>query len=903
MTIASQPTRAVASSGRPCTQSAVDVALHLDTDLQAGLGSRDAAERLEAVGPNELDEGARMPAWRLLVHQFTNTMILVLAAAGAVTFFIGERTDTVVIVVIVLLNGVVGFVQEYRAEQAVAALKQLATTTVRVVRDGGILVVPAPELVPGDLVRLAAGDVVPADLRLVDVQGLRVDEAALTGESEPTAKTVDALPEVGASLLGDQTNMAFKGTAGVQGRATGVVVATGMATELGRIAALLSHDPAASTPLQKRLASLGRRLAAAAVVVCAVVFGAGLARGEPTEEMFLTAVSLAVAAIPEGLPAVVTVALALGARRMAARRVVIRRLPAVETLGSVTVICTDKTGTLTENRMTVERVWTPAGTYTVTGIGYSPAGDVDGAGRGADPFLSRLASVAASCNDAVLRPPAPSQPEWTLVGDPTEGALLALAGRLGVERSEMEARRPRCGEIGFDASRRRMTTIHRADDGYWVAIKGALGALFDRVHPDDAAALGRAREAADALADNGYRILALAERWVDVVPADLGELEAELRLVGLVAIADPPRAEVADAVTTCRAAGMTPVMITGDHAGTAAAIARRLGILTSDGVVLTGAELDHLDADALAERVSDIQVYARTNPEQKLRIVDAWRARGAVVAMTGDGVNDAPALQRADIGVAMGITGTDVSKEAAAMILADDNFATIVDAVEEGRRIYDNLRRFVRYLLSTNAGEILIVLAAPLFGLPVPLTAAQILWINLVTDGLPAIALGVEPVEEGTMRRPPRPQGESILARGLWQHALWVGVLMAAIVIPLQAVSRAADWPWQTMVFITVAFLQLGHALAVRSEHQSLFRLGLRTNWWLTGAIAASAVAQLATLYVPPLQSAFGTERLDVAQLAVVAVLSTLVLAAVELEKSWRRRRTFTRSTGVRADH
>ena len=435
----------MSSAWRPCAQSVVDVALHFETELQAGLHAGEAAERLQAGGPNELDEGARRPAWKLLASQFTNTMILVLVAAGAVTFFMGERIDTVVIAVIVLLNGIVGFVQEHKAEQAVAALRQLATNTFRVVRDGEVSEIPSPELVPGDLVQLAAGDVVPADLRLVDVQGLRVDEAALTGESEAAAKTVEALPDVGASLLGDHTNMAFRGTAAVQGRAAGDVVATGMATEIGRITALLSRNPAASTPLQRRLASLGRRLAAAAVIVCAVVFGVGLARGEPTQEMFLTAVSLAVAAIPEGLPAVVTVASALGARRMAARHVVIRRLPAVETLESVTVICTDKTGTLTENRMTVEQVWTSDGTYAVTGIGYSPTGEVDVPGAGSDSFLSHLAMVAASCNDAALQEPAGPEGEWTIVGDPTEAALLALAGRLGIDRSDMEVRRLRCG--------------------------------------------------------------------------------------------------------------------------------------------------------------------------------------------------------------------------------------------------------------------------------------------------------------------------------------------------------------------------------------------------------------------------------------------------------------------------
>jgi Ca2+-transporting ATPase len=864
------------------------LATALGTDLDTGLTDEEAAQRLTTAGRNELAEAEAVPWWALLARQFANTMILVLAIAGAVTFVIGERIDTVVIALIVVLNAAVGFVQEFRAEQAMAALRAMAATTARAVRGGATVDVPAAELVPGDVVRLEAGDVVPADIRLVDVRALRVDEASLTGESEPVSKSARAVPA--EAPLSDRLDMVHKATAVTRGRATGVVVATGMATEVGRIAALLGGRPSPVTPLQRRLAVLGRRLAAAAVVVCAVVFASGVARGEPAEEMFLTAVSLAVAAIPEGLPAVVTVALALGARRMAQRRSVIRRLPAVETLGSVSVICTDKTGTLTENRMTAERVWTPEGMWSVAGEGYDPVGTVDPP-AGDDALLTRLARVAAACNDAILHPPGEPGGHWTLSGDPTEGALAALAGRLGVDAAALERDLPRCGEVAFDADRKRMTTVHRGRAGYWVAVKGALEALAPRLRADDAGVLQQAVAAGAGLADDGYRVLALAERDAPAVPDDLEALETDLQLVGLAAIADPPRPEAERAVATCRAAGVTPVMITGDHPGTASAIAGRLGLLdgTTRGVV-TGPELAGMDDEELADRVGSTPVYARTTPEQKLRIVDAWRSHGDVVAMTGDGVNDAPALQHADIGVAMGITGTEVSKEAADMVLADDDFATIVAAVEEGRRIYDNIRRFVRYLLTTNSGEIWVMLLAPLLGLPVPLTATQILWINLVTDGLPAVALGLEPAEADVMRRRPRPSSESILARGLWQHALLVGLLMAAVLVPMQAAARSAGWPWQTMVFSTLALMQLGHALAVRSERASLFTQGLASNWRLTAAVAASAVLQICSVYLPPLQSAFDTEALTAVQLGVVALASTVAFVAVELEKWWRRR-------------
>jgi P-type Ca2+ transporter type 2C len=880
---------------RPWAVPTGAVAAALATDPVAGLTVDEAADRLERVGPNELVERGRKPPWRLLAEQFANTMILVLIAAAVVTAVIGDLKDTAVILAIVVLNAVVGFAQEYRAEQAMAALKAMAAPSVQVVRDGHLRLVPAAELVPGDVVLLAQGDVLAADLRLVEAAALRVNEAALTGESQPVTKSTEPLPGIDSAVVAERRNLAFRGTAVTGGRGRGLVVATGMATELGRLAELLQAQPPGPTPLQRRLSTLGRRMAAAALVVCAVVFVAGVARGNPADTMFLTAVSLAVAAIPEGLPAVVTVALALGARRMARRRALVRKLPAVETLGSVTVICSDKTGTLTENRMLVQRVWTPAGAYRVAGDGYAPAGPVEGT-DGADPAgddrLRRLGTVAAACNDAVLEPPSGPDGDWELTGDPTEGSLLALAGKLGVDRERLERDRPRVAEVAFDATRRRMTTMHRdPDGGVWAATKGALDALVPLFGPGDAQAGRRAQEVASRWASEGYRVLALAERHLPDVPDPVETAESELRLLGLVAMADPARPESAEAVAACQTAGIVPVMITGDDARTATAIAGRVGILDGGAEVLTGAELGRLDDDALTERVGATRVYARTSPEQKLRIISSWKQQDAVVAMTGDGVNDAPALRRADIGVAMGVTGTDVSKEAADMVLADDNFATIVAAVREGRRIYDNIRRFVRYVLTTNSGEIWVMFLATMLALPVPLLPVQILWINLVTDGLPAIALGLEPAERTTMRRPPRSPNESIFAGGLWQHAVWVGLLMAVVCLALQVWARAMGWPWQTMVFTTLALLQLGHALAVRSERESFFTLGPRTNLLLLGAVTGTLAVQLLIVYVPALQGLFDTEPLSAVQLAVVLAASTVAFIAVEIEK-WVRRHT-----------
>jgi P-type Ca2+ transporter type 2C len=834
---------------------ASDVVDVLGSDGELGLSEAEAERRLSATGPNDLDEEPRRPAWRLLLSQFASTMIVVLIVAALVTVAVGELRDAAVIATILVLNAAVGFVQEHRAEQAMTALKTLTAPIAQVVRQGRQMTLDARALVPGDVLLLEAGDLVAADARLLSCPGLRVDEAALTGESVPVDKDPD--PVAGAeAVLAERTSMVFRGTAVVAGRARAVVVATGMATELGAIAGLLRGGQAPPTPLQRRLGVLGRRLALAALGVCALVFALGVARGEDLVVMFVTSVSLAVAAIPEALPAVVTISLALGASRMVRHRALMRRLPAVETLGSITVICTDKTGTLTQGRMQVERVWTPEGEVTVTGSGYDPDGALLADGLPVDltarPALSRLLTVGVLCNDAVLRhrPDASAPNEWEVVGDPTEGALLVLAAKAGLDQHDRDW--SRVSELAFDADRKRMTTLHQHVYGTegLVATKGAAEAVLEvttrLAGPTGDAPLSaderrRVLAEAERQAAQGYRVLAIAGRTVD--PEDLPDIdhaERDLSLYGLVAMADPPRPQSEAAVAACRQAGITPVMITGDHPATAAAIAARLGI-GDERQLLTGPALATEGPDGLAAHVDRVAVYARTTPAQKLDIVRAWQARGQIVAMTGDGVNDAPALRQADIGVAMGVTGTEVAKQAAGMVLTDDDFATIVTAVGEGRRIYDNIQRFIRYTLTSNSGEIWVMLLGPFLGLPLPLLAVQILWINLVTDGLPGLALGVEPAERHVMRRPPRPPDESVFARGLWQHILLVGLLMGAIPLALGVWGAATHRPWQTMVFTSLALLQLGHALAVRSERDSLRTLGLTTNRSLFGGRVLSS--------------------------------------------------------------
>jgi Ca2+-transporting ATPase len=809
----------------------------------------------------------------MIVEQFSDLMVVVLLVAAVLAGVVGEPQDSVAIVAIILLNATLGVVQDYRAERAVASLRALAAPSARVVRDGAPQTIPAAGLVPGDLVLVETGDIVPADLRLIDVHNLRVDESALTGESQAVEKSTTALPAE-ASALGDRRNMAWKGTVASYGRGAGLVVAIGLGTELGRIATLLGVAEPALTPLQRRLKRFAAQLAVIVLVICAVVFGIGLLRGEPPVLMFLTAVSLAVAAMPEALPAVVTVALALGARRMARQRGLVRRLHAVETLGSVTVICTDKTGTLTANRMTVTQVRRP------------PTWDVAVLTDAHDP----LARALALNTDAVRRE------DGQVTGEATEAALLhhvttALPGVL-----RHAERYPRVDELPFSSERGRMTTRHVHDEeGDFLVMKGSPERVMARCShawaPGGPIPLAReaAEDAAARMAREGLRVIAFAHRD-DPVGGEvaLGEHhEADFVLLGLVGLLDAPRPEAHAAVEECHRAGIRVVMITGDHPGTADAVAGLVGVRTATAPpAVTGADLATWDDDALAERVEHVAVYARVAPEHKLRIVRALQQRGECVAMTGDGVNDAPALRRADIGVAMGKGGTDVARDAADLVLLDDHFATIVSAVREGRRIYDNIRRFVRYVLTGNSAEIWLLFLAPFVGLPLPLLPIHILWVNLVTDGLPGLALAVEPAERTVMERPPRPPHESVFAHGVWQHALWVGLLMSGVTLAVQGWAyHTGHTHWQTMTFTVLALSQLGHVMAVRSERESLLSLGLGSNRPLTLVVLGTVVLQLLTLYVPFLNAIFKTEPLTGPELAIAFGASTIVLLAVEVEK------------------
>jgi len=851
------------------------VAARWGSDLGKGLSTADAGERLARHGANVIAAGGGKGPWRLLLDQFRDLMIVILIAAAVVSGTLGDLTDAVVILVIVVLNALIGFLQAWRAERAIAALRAMSALHARVVREGSVRDVGAAELVPGDLVLLESGSAVPADLRLSETAQLRIEEAALTGESLPVDKSSEPL-QADDLPLGDRRNMVYKGTVVSAGRARGVVVATGMDTELGRVARLLGEEDGVRTPLQKRLARFGKSLSAAVLAICAVLFLAGLLRGEPLLAMALTAISLAVAAIPEALPAVVTMALALGARRMVGRQVLIRKLPAVETLGSVTYICSDKTGTLTLNRMRVEQVWTCEDGE----VGVPDAVPQRSAAMGA------LLRAMAVSNDAVR------DAQGTVSGDPTEVALYLAALDAGLDKQTLEL--PRVAEIPFDAARARMSTAHRDGGKVVVFVKGApesvLGLCRTSVDGRSLEA-ARVRAQADEMAGRGLRVLAFATR---VLPEGASDdptlLESDLAFAGLAAMLDPPREEAARAVALCRSAGIVPVMITGDHPATARNIAARLGIVDAGGRVLTGADLERLTDEELAHEVDRVRVYARTSPEHKIRIVKALQARGQYVAMTGDGVNDAPALKRADIGVAMGITGTDAAKEAAHMILLDDNFATIVGAVREGRRIFDNIRKFIRYTMTSNSGEIWTIFLAPFLGMPIPLLPIHILWINLVTDGLPGLALALEREERGLMQRPPRAPGESIFAHGMWQHIVFIGLLMGATCLATQALALAAGWPWQTMVFTVLTLAQLGHVLAVRSERESLFASGLTSNVPLLAAVSLTLGMQLATLYVPALNGVFRTEPLDAVQLAFCFAMAAVTFVAVEIEK-WMIRR------------
>ena len=873
-----------------------DLARAHGVDPDTGLHPDEAGRRTELHGANEL-AGTASHGWpRLLVDQFKDFMVLVLLGAAIVSGLVGELTDALVILVIVVLNAVIGFVQAWRADKAMAALQQLAAAHATVLRGGEVQDLAASALVPGDIVLLEAGNQIPADLRLIEIAQLQVDESALTGESVTVAKQTGTLAFAGASALGDRTNMAFKGTTATHGRARGLVVATGMHTELGKVAQLLDSEDR-STPLQLRLAAFGKRLALAVLGICAIIFVVGVLRGEPPLLMALTAISLAVAAIPEALPAVVTVLLALGARRMVAVHALVRRLPSVETLGSVTTICSDKTGTLTQNRMQAEQL-------LALGQRWTPGDALPG------PVHHEALRAAALCNDATRHghngtdesdTPATATP-W--VGDPTETALVLAAHAGGLDKDQLDHTCPRVQEQPFDSDRKRMTTFHREGDGFVAYTKGAPESVLPRCTvqwtPEGTTPLDGASVLATAstLAAQGLRVLALARRHHACLPDTnaLDAVESQLELLGLIALIDPPRPEAQAAVRDCISAGITPVMITGDHPATARAIAHRLGIVArSDAPVLTGADLATLDAAALRAQVEQVQVYARVDPEQKIRIVEALQAQGHFVAMTGDGVNDAPALKRADIGVAMGRGGTDVAREASSLVLLDDNFATIVAAVKEGRRIYDNIRKFVRYAMTGNSGEVWTIFLAPLLFLPIPLLPIHILWVNLVTDGLPGLALAAEPAERGIMQRPPRPPNESLFAHGMWQHILFMGLLIAGLCLAVQAWAlHTGHAHWQTMVFTVLTLAQMAHVLAIRSENEPLWRLGFASNRPLLYAVLLTFALQMATIYVPFLNPIFRTAPLSLLELGLCLAAALVVYAAVELEKTWRRWRIST---------
>lgn len=902
----------------PYRQTSVEVLAELGSDAERGLSQAEAGARLARYGANQLHSDPPPPWWRKLLAQLNDSLVILLLIATVIStalWFYERDTplpyEAIVIFAVVLLNAIMGYLQEARAESAVSSLRQLTAARAHVLRGGERCTVEAAQLVPGDIVLVEEGDTIAADARLIEVTALQTAEAALTGESLPVAKHIAPIAdEVG---LGDRTNMIFSGTPVTYGRARGVVVATGMNSEMGRIAGMLRAAPSEDTPLQQQLAKVGKLLGLCVIAIAVVVIGTivwveHLTTWAALLDALILGVALAVAAVPEGLPAVVTAVLSLGVQRMAARNAIVRHLGAVETLGAANVIASDKTGTLTKNEMTVRAVITSSGAATLSGVGYAPEGQVQREGGGVidgalSRELTRALSIAERANNASLRQ---QDGRWLVQGDPTEGALIVAARKLGIDLEELSARWPRIGELPFSSERKLMSTIHRNDGGVLVFSKGAADVLIERcthtlVDGEDQplTAARRAHIAADneALAGRGLRTLGVAYRALEQSSWD-ESVEHELVFVGLIGMIDPPRDEAKIAVARAHAAGIRTLMITGDHPKTAGAIARELG-LADEPRVVTGRELARLEGDELARAVRECSVFARVDPEHKLRIVQSLSRQGAVVAMTGDGVNDAPALKSADIGIAMGITGSDVSKDAADMVLADDNFATIVAAVEEGRAIFANIRKFLRYLLSSNIGEVMTMFLGVVLqdvlglshdggGMRLPLTATQLLWINLVTDGAPALALGVDPPEPGLMDRPPRPKSESVITRRMWIGIFFVGAIMAAVTLLALALSmrRGADaLPYaQTMTFTTLMLCQLFNVFNARSDERSALSR-LFANGFLWAAVGTSLALQIAVVHWPPLQRAFSTVSLSLQDWSVCAALASVVLWTRELSK------------------
>ncbi|PZV17457.1 MAG: magnesium-transporting ATPase [Pseudanabaena sp.] len=897
-----------------------DQALNLlQSDPDQGLASQEVTLRLDRYGTNELIEKAGRSPLRIFIDQFTNIMLVMLMAVAIVSAFLAITKpvpefpkDAVAIFSIVLLNGILGYMQEVNAEKALAALKRMSSPKVRVIRNGEVSEISGKELVPGDIMLLEAGVQIAADGRLIDEQNLQVRESALTGEAEAVNKEANLILELDASL-GDRLNCVYQGTEVVQGRAKVLVTKTAMQTELGKIATLIQDVETEDTPLQQRMTQLGNVLVGGSLALVGVVIAIGMFRGGNFGELLETSLSMAVAVVPEGLPAVVTVTLALGTQRMVKRNALIRRLPAVETLGSVTTICSDKTGTLTQNKMVVQTICTGLHSLQVSGNGYTPIGKFSISASPSEdanfavqnlPEVQQLLMACIFCNDSILQQ---KNGEWIIIGDPTEGALLVLASKGECDFSEWQHRMPRVSEVPFSSERKRMSVLVQGEQGGNVLFcKGSPELTLeccthiqigDQIHEIADHQRQQILDQNNELASRGLRLLGFAYRTFHDLPEDVITTRDESNLVwvGLVGMLDAPRPEVREAVKLCREAGIRPVMITGDHQLTAKAIAVDLGIANTSDRVLTGRELEVMSSEVLDSEVDQVNVYARVSPEHKLRIVKALQRQHHFVAMTGDGVNDAPALKQADIGIAMGITGTDVSKEASDMILLDDNFATIVAATEEGRVVYTNIRRFIKYILGSNIGEVITIAAAPMLGLTVPLIPLQILWMNLVTDGLPALALAVEPAEPNVMKRPPFDPRENIFARGMGAYMVRIGIILAVITISLMVWASGytkanfdaiyvAD-RWQTMVFTTLCLAQMGHAIAIRSNTQLTIELDPRTNPYVWGSVIMTTVLQMVLIYVATFRVFFGTHLLRPQELAVCFGFSALMFVWIELEK------------------
>jgi P-type Ca2+ transporter type 2C len=852
-------------------QSVSEIEKTLNTS-SAGLTGTEAKQRLKTDGPNLLEVKKKKTILSILVSQLTDFMTLILIAAAVISGIVGDVTDTIVILAIVVINSIVGFIQEWRAEKAMEALENMAASHAKARRDNKAIDIQASDLVAGDVILLEAGDIIPADARFIETHTLKVDESSLTGESVNVEKNAEPLAN-GNYSLGDRLNIGYKGTYVTNGRGIAYVIATGMKTELGRIAKMIQTEEL-KTPLQKKLNGFGKRLTVIILILCAIFFVVGWLRGESWSVMLLTSISLAVAAIPEALPALVTIALALGAKRLVKNNALIRKLPAVETLGSVTYICSDKTGTLTLNKMTVKEIY-----------------EVDRVAQFVNVFSGKeILLHAIGLNNDVKK----DNDTWR--GESTEVALAQYASEKKYERATLEKKFPRIAELPFDSKRKRMTTLHQTDVGVVAVVKGAVDVLLDKLQDNQKGMVDEIEIKVNDMAAKGQRTIGYAIRIFENMPSALDheKIENSLTFVGIVGMIDPPREEAKKAVSECKTAGIHPVMITGDHRLTAKAIARELGIISSEkDLVISGLELQKMDDKEFDSKVESIRVYARVDPEQKLKIISGLQNKGHFVAMTGDGVNDAPALKNADIGIAMGINGTEVSKEAAHMILLDDNFATIIVAVRHGRRIFDNILKFIKYIMTGNSGEIWALFLAPLLGLPIPLLPTHILWVNLVSDGLPGLALASEPSEENIMKRQPRAPDKSVFADGMGWHILVVGILIGLVTIGLQAWAINHDYDnWQTMTFTVLCFSQLGHVMAIRSPQQSTFTIGIFSNRPMTIALIVTVILQLTIIYVPFFNDIFKIKPLTFTELGITAAASAIVFWAVELEKFVRRKRS-----------